>query len=70
MKLFKLYFNYGFVKNKSSLIVTLDSLLTDFNIQAYLDNDELRKVIDLKLNHKYDIYGPNDESKSTLTRIQ
>ena len=67
---YKLYFNYGFVENKSSLIVTLDTLLTDFNIQAYLDDNQISDVTNLKLNHKYEIYGPNDESKSTLTRIQ
>ena len=66
---YKLYFDYGFVKNKTSLIVTLKSLLTDFNIQAYLDDNQIRDVTNLKLNHKYEIYGPNDESKSTLTRI-
>ena len=70
MSKYKLYFNYGFVKNKSSLIVTLDTLLTDFNIQAYLDDNQISDVTNLKLNHKYEIYGPNDESKSTLTRIQ
>ena len=70
MSKYKLYFNYGFVKNKSSLIVTLDTLLTDFNIQAYLDDKQITDVTNLKLNHKYEIYGPNDESKSTLTRIQ
>lgn len=70
MSKYKLYFDYGFVKNKTSLIVTLKELLTDFNVQAYLDDNEIRDVTNLKLNHYYEIYGPNCESKSTLTRIQ
>jgi len=69
-KIYNCYFNYGFGENdKTSITQSLHDLL-EGNIEAYLDEDEINDLSNLKINEKFVVWGPCGVSKETITRVK